>query len=115
MGDRRRHRVCAVPRVENRKKIRDGSTQVIHFHRIGRRRFKRVSELIFVEGQPRVVLGWIDFGGLRTPLFLVLDPSKLRKARFSRTYYYDEDTSDPRFEEMHALPHPPLEPNNNPR
>ena len=93
--------------MENRKRIR-GGTQVIHFHRIGSRRFKRVSELVFVEGRPKAVLGWIDLAGLRTPIFLALDAGKLRRARsIPHVWYYDETTSDPRFDDMLPLPQQP--------
>ena len=66
-----------------------------------------MSELIFVEGLPKAVLGWIDMAGVRTPIFLALDPGKLRRSRSApRIWYYDEMTSDPRFEDMLPLPRP---------
>ena len=74
--------------------------KVIHRHRIGRRRYKRVSELVFVAGgAPRAVLEWVDLGGVRSPLYIVeLDPAKLRRApRLRNTYYYDGETIDPRY------------------
>ncbi|HZQ72205.1 MAG TPA: hypothetical protein VFB08_04750 [Burkholderiales bacterium] len=90
--------------MENRKRIRAG-VQVIHRHRIGRRAFRRVSELVFVQGEPRLVLGWIDLAGVRAPIYLKLDRRRLRRAgTLKNRYYYDEVTSDPRFEDMQPLP-----------
>ena len=78
--------------------------KVIHRHRAGNSAFRRVSELVFVRGRPRAVLGWIDAGGVLTPIYSCeLDPAKLRKAAaLKNTYYYDEETIDPRYEQ--ALP-----------
>jgi hypothetical protein len=75
--------------------------KVIHRHRAGDWTFRRVSELVFVGGRPRAVLGWIDAGGVRTPIYICeLDPAKLRKAAGVRnTYCYDEETVDPRYEQ----------------
>jgi hypothetical protein len=89
--------------MRNRSKIRLGLT-VIHRHRSGASTFRRVSELVFVHGRPKAVLGWIDTGGMRTPIYICeLDPAKLRKAAADKnTYYYDEITVDPRYEP--ALP-----------
>lgn len=90
--------------MRNRRKVRLGLS-VIHRHRAGKLVFRRVSELVFVRGRPKAVLGWIDAGGgIRTPIYICdLDPSKLRKAAALRnTYYYDEVTVDPRYEP--ALP-----------
>ena len=86
--------------MQNRRKIRLG-LKVIHRHRAGESVFRRVSELVFVGGRPKAVLGWIDTGGVRTPIYICeLDPAKLRKAAAtSKTYYYDEITLDPRYEE----------------
>ena len=85
--------------MRNRSKGRLG-LKVIHRHRVGNSTFRRVSELVFVRGRPRAVLGWIDTGGMRTPIYICeLDPAKLRKATALRnTYYYDEETVDPRYE-----------------
>lgn len=74
--------------------------KVIHRHRIGARKFRRVSELVFVPGgRPRAVLEWVDLGGVRSPLYFAeLDPGKLRPAKRPRnTYYYDGETADPRY------------------
>ena len=86
--------------MQNRRKVRLG-LKVIHRHRAGESVFRRVSELVFVSGRPKAVLGWIDTGGVRTPIYICeLDPAKLRKAAAtSKTYYYDEVTVDPRYEE----------------
>ena len=73
--------------------------KVIHRHRIGRRRLRRVSELVFVRGKPRAILEWVNLGGVRSPLYIAeLDPDKLRPApRQRNTYYYDGETLDPRY------------------
>ena len=85
--------------MRNRSKGRLG-LKVIHRHRAGDSTSRRVSELVFVRGQPKAVLGWIDAGGVRAPIYICdLDPAKLRKAAaIKNTYYYDEITVDPRFE-----------------
>jgi hypothetical protein len=85
--------------MQNRAEGRLG-LKVIHRHRAGENTFRRVSELVFIRGQPRAVLGWIDAGGVRTPIYLSdLDPTKLKKATaMERTYYYDEVTVDPCYE-----------------
>ena len=53
---------------------------------------------------PKAILGWIDVGGVRTPIFLCdLDPAKLRKATgpaAKNTFYYDAVTVDPRYEQL---------------
>lgn len=90
--------------MHNRRKARLG-LRVIHRHRVGRLEFRRVSELVFVRGRPKAILGWIDVGGMRSPIFLCdLDPAKLRKAGAGNdaknTYYYDAVTVDPRYEEL---------------
>jgi len=91
-------------RMHNRRKVRLG-LRVIHRHRVGRLEFRRVSELVFVRGRPKAILGWIDVGGVRTPIFMCdLDPGKLRKAAAGNdarnTYYYDAVTVDPRYEAL---------------
>jgi hypothetical protein len=86
--------------MQNRSRVRLG-LKVIHRHRAGDSVFRRVSELVFVGGRAKAVLGWIDTGGVRTPIYICeLDPAKLRKAAAtSKTYYYDDITIDPRYEE----------------
>lgn len=85
--------------VTDRRKNRVG-LKVIHKHRIGDKVFRRVSELVLIDGQPKALLGWIDMGGVRTPIYLCdLDHRKLhRSASSPNTYYYEEITVDPRFE-----------------
>ena len=86
--------------MRNRNRVRLG-LKVIHRHRAGDSTFRRVSELVFIRGRPRAVLGWIDAGGVRTPIYICeLDPAKLRRAAALKdTYYYDEVTVDPRYEQ----------------
>ena len=75
--------------------------KVIHRHRIGRQSFRRVSELVFVGGQPKAVLEWVNMAGDRSPLYIGLDARRLRRLRGARlTYAYDGETRDPRFEEL---------------
>ncbi|HSU77485.1 MAG TPA: hypothetical protein VLI89_10455 [Burkholderiales bacterium] len=67
---------------------------------MGGRTFRRVSELVFVPNKrPRAVLEWVNLGGVRSPLYIAeLDPAKLRQAkRLRNTYYYDDETIDPRY------------------
>ena len=82
--------------------------KVLHRHRAGPREFQRVSELVFVRGRPKAILGWIDVGGVRTPIHLCdLDPAKLHKAAAApQTYYYDGVTTDPRYEDSQAVRDP---------
>jgi len=87
--------------MPDRRKVRVG-LKVIHRHRVGNRVFRRVSELVFVDGRPKALLSWIDIGGIRTPLYICeLDRSKLRAPKgVKNTYYYDATTVDPRFEDL---------------
>jgi hypothetical protein len=87
--------------MPERRKVRVG-LKVIHRHRVGNRVFRRVSELVFVDGRPKALLSWIDIGGIRTPLYICeLDSSKLRAPDgVKNTYYYDATTVDPRFEDL---------------
>jgi hypothetical protein len=74
---------------------------VIHRHRFGQETLRRVSELVFVRGEAKAVLEWIDSGGLRTPIYAEMDRAKLRLTRGIRTlYYYDGTTVDPRLVEL---------------
>jgi hypothetical protein len=84
--------------MHNRRKIRSG-IRVLHRHRVGQFEFRRVSELVYVRGRPKAILGWIDVGNMRTPIYLCdLDPKKLRKAAATpNTFYYDGVTIDPRY------------------
>ncbi len=92
--------------MRNRTKVRFG-LKVIHRHKAGDMVFRRVSELVFVRGQPKAVLGWVDTGGMRAPIYIsALDPAQLHKAAARPdTYYYDGVTVDPRYEP--ALPASP--------
>jgi hypothetical protein len=97
--------------MHNRRKVRLGF-KVIHRHRVGNIEFRRVSELVFVRGRPVAIPGWIDVGGVRTPLyFCELDAAKLRKATAGNaaknTYYYDAVTVDPRYEDAAPVPEHP--------
>ena len=85
--------------MHDRRKARIG-LKVIHRHRAGDITYRRVSELVFVHGRPQAVLGWINAGGVRTPISSCpLDPKKLKKAAATpKTYYYEEVTVDPRYE-----------------
>lgn len=87
--------------MDNRRVVRAGP-RVIHRHRVGDRVFRRVSELVFIEGKAKALLGWVDLGGVRTPLYICeLDRAKLRRAKRARSlYYYDDTTVDPRFVEL---------------
>ena len=89
MGDRDRRTFPRTP------------LKVIHRHRMGDRTFRRVSELVFVNGRPRAMLEWVNLGGVRSPLYIAeLDPAKLRRSTHARsTYYYDGITIDPRYED----------------
>jgi hypothetical protein len=89
--------------MHDRRTARIG-LKVIHRHRAGDITYRRVSELMFVEGRPQAVLGWINAGGVRTPISICkLDPKKLKKAAATpKTYYYEGVTVDPRYEP--ALP-----------
>jgi hypothetical protein len=96
--------------MHNRRKIRTG-LRVLHRHRVGSYEFRRVSELVYVRGAPKAILGWIDVGGVRTPVYICdLDPAKLRKAAAApNTFYYDAVTVDPRYEDLRSIrdPAPP--------
>jgi hypothetical protein len=91
--------------MNERRKSRLG-LKVIHRHRVGDKILRRVSELVLIEGQPKALLGWINLGGVRTPIYLCdLDSSKLRQSPLGgSTYYYDDITVDPRFEGLGPRP-----------
>ena len=66
---------------------------------------RRVSELVFLHGEAKAILEWIDSAGVRTPIYIEMDRSKLRMMRGIRTlYYYDGITDDPRFVQIHPAP-----------
>jgi hypothetical protein len=85
--------------VNERRKNRLG-LKVIHRHRIADKVVRRVSELVVIDGQPKALLGWINLGEVRTPLYLCnLDRAKLHRSPTSANIYlYDEITVDPRFD-----------------
>jgi hypothetical protein len=93
--------------MRHRAKVRVG-LKVIHRHRVGDAVFRRVSELVYIHGKPKALLGWINIGGMRTPIYICdLDPEKLRRAageRGKNTFYYDEVTIDPRYEDVAPSP-----------
>jgi len=91
---------------DDRRALPRTHLKVLHRHRIGDRTFRRVSELVFVRGQPRAMLEWVDLGGVRSPLYVTeLDPAKLWRSPDSRdTYFYDGETVDPRYVDADASP-----------
>ena len=93
--------------MAERRTVRVGQ-KVIHRHRIGRHVFRRVSEFVMVRGQPKAILRWIDIAGIRTPIYLDLDASKLRRLRVGPAGMYHDDgvTVDPTTE---PTPQPPLQ------
>ncbi len=92
--------------MRNRRQVRVGP-KVIHRHRVGEHTLRRVSELVFLQNQPKAVLGWIDMAGDRTPVYLDLDPARLHTMKGAKgTFYYDGVTLDPRFEDLEAPPAP---------
>lgn len=82
--------------------------QVVHRHQVGETVFRRVSELLYVDGRPVALIEWINLGGVRTPLYThPLDPLKLRADTARRgVFHYDALTADPRFAEQRE-PVPP--------
>ena len=87
--------------MNERRKSRVG-LKVIHRHRVGDKVLRRVSELVMIDGQPKALLGWINLGSVRTPIYLCdLDRSRLRQSPTSASvFHYDEVTVDPRFEAL---------------
>ena len=91
--------------MENRRTIRRVGLRVIHRHRVGERTMRRVSELVFLHGEAKAILDWIDSAGVRTPIYIDMDRAKLRMTRGIRTlYYYDGTTDDPRFVQIDERP-----------
>jgi hypothetical protein len=86
--------------MRNRRKARFG-LKVIHRHRVGNDTLRRVSELVFVHGEAKAVLDWVDMAGDRTPVYVDLDRSRLHAAKDVRkTFYYDGITVDPRSDDL---------------
>lgn len=84
--------------MQNRATVRPGGKKVIHRHRVAGTVIRRVSELVYIRGRPRAILGWIDLGGVRTPLYISeLDPAKLAPTAAPDTFRYADVTVDPRF------------------
>jgi hypothetical protein len=71
--------------------------RVVHQHRIGAQVFKRVSEFVYVRGEPKAILRWIDVAGMRAPIYLHLDAAKLRRIRAGAAtlFLYTGTTVDP--------------------
>jgi hypothetical protein len=85
-----------VPARERRTGRRLGF-RVAHRHRVGSSVVERVSELLYVKGRPVAVLGWVNLGGIRTPLYVCeLDAEKLHPGD-GGVFRYDDVTADPRF------------------
>lgn len=74
--------------------------KVVHRHRIGALVYRRVSEFLLLRGEPKAILRWIDIAGVRTPIYLALDPQKLRRIRAGTQVlmHYDGVTVDPAHE-----------------
>lgn len=87
--------------MNERRRLR-GALKVVHRHRVGGQVFRRVSELVYVAGEPVAVVRWIDLGGVRTPLYTCpLDASQLHRDGHGH-FAYDGITVDPRFDEPNA-------------
>jgi hypothetical protein len=71
--------------------------KVVHRHRVGVQVFKRVSEFVYVRGEPKAILRWIEAAGVRTPIYVHLDPAKLRRIRAGTAmlFFYKGTTVDP--------------------
>lgn len=71
--------------------------KVIHRHRIGAQLFRRVSEFVVIHGAPKALLRWVDIAGIRTPIYVDLDPGKLRRIRAGSSiiHVYRGTTIDP--------------------
>jgi hypothetical protein len=71
--------------------------KVVHRHRIGSLVFKRVSEFVRVRGEPKAILKWIDIAGMRTPIYVDLDSSKLRRVQAGpkTRFFYAGTTVEP--------------------
>lgn len=95
--------------IRERRRGRRAGLQVIHRHQVGDTVFRRVSELLYVDGKPLALIEWINLGAVRTPLYTYpLDPLKLRPDAARRgLFHYDELTTDPRFGERGSIPPQP--------
>ena len=91
----------SMPAPQNDRRKGRPALKVIHRHRVGDHDpVQRESELMFLQGRPIALLDWINLAGVRTPLCICyLDSDKLRRSE-KNTYYYDDVTADPRYEEL---------------
>jgi hypothetical protein len=81
--------------MENRRASRY-RLKVLHEHRSGGRVRRRVSELVFVNGEPRIILGWVNIGGIRAPIYVQsVENGKIRPLGVKHFYRYDGITTDP--------------------
>jgi len=81
--------------MENRRASRY-RLKVLHEHRSSGRVKRKVSELIFVNDQPKIIVGWVDLGGVRAPIYVQnVDPAKLRPLGVKHFFRYDGVTDDP--------------------
>ena len=71
--------------------------KVVHRHRIGSLVVKRLSEFVLVRGEPKAILKWIDIAGIRTPIYIDLESSKLRRVQAGpkTRFIYDGTTVEP--------------------
>jgi hypothetical protein len=91
------------PPMTNRHSSRY-ALKVIHRHRKGEETARRVSELVFINGRAKAILGWIDLGRMRTPIYMPdLDADKLHRLSDKNTYFYDEVTEDPRYDDARPV------------
>ena len=70
-----------VPKERRKRRL---GLKVIHKHRVGDKILRRVSELVIIEGQPKALLGWINFGGVRTPVWVAIFRSPCGDKLFRR-------------------------------
>lgn len=69
--------------------------RVVHLHGRGSEPVRRVSELLFVDGQPRAVLGWTQSEEGRRPAEVIsLDTARLKAStRAKNLFHYDGVTT----------------------
>jgi hypothetical protein len=81
--------------------------KVVHRHRIGTRVVRRESEFVLVRGEPKALLRWLNIAGIRTPIYVSLDPAKLKRIRAGNRvlFHYEGTTVDPSTE---LEPRPPM-------
>ena len=83
--------------MSERRSIPKQRLRVLHLHLDGAAPVQRISELVFVRGQPNAVLRWSAEGGGRHPGATVpLDTARLRPSRRRRNLFrYDGVTAEP--------------------